>query len=209
MNKKLFTLFLITMMIAIFTSACGAQLQSPIVFPTATRAAAPAAAPMTTDATPEPTAETTTTLVLACGDGRQETIPEGGQIYWSNHRSGNTDVYAVIYDPKQGGSSDHPAYGWWYQPCLPAGPDRIAHEVAMVLNEGSHRFTGPECRVWWNNDGNSPWEQGNLIISRQNVLAMMIEATAGAGTEAWVGIKCVASWASGFSFERLEPMPAP
>lgn len=206
--KQLRNLFYISAFLTFVLSACGAKFQSPVVFPTATRVAAPAAAPMTTDATPEPTAETTTTQVLACGEGRGEmTIPAGGQIFWSNHRNGSIDPYAVVYDPTQGGSADHKAFGWWYQPCLPAGPDRQAHEVAITLQAGRHRFTGPECRAWLNADGNSPWEDGDLIISRQNVISMAIAATAGQGTEAWIAVKCVASWASGFSFERLEPMP--
>lgn len=163
------------------------------------------ATPLPATATPMP--------VLTEGDGSSWTpncsvltAPSGGQIFWSNHRvSGkNNDPYAVVYDPKQGGSADHPALGWYYQPCLPAAPDRKAHEVALVLRPGNYRFTGPECRVWHNWDGNHPWEQGTLLINRQNILSINIPGTRGTNpAESWVAVKCTASAASGFSFEKL------
>lgn len=212
MKHKFYLSIVIAVLSSMIIAGCGLLPGQQPPAPTASaanlRATADAMeAPTTSVPAPAPTAETTTSQVLACGEGREMTVPDGGQIFWSNHRSGNTDLYAVVYDPGQGGSSDHKPYGWWYQPCLPSGPDREDHEVAIVLQAGAHRFTGPECRAWLNEDGNSPWEQGELIISRQNVLSMTIAATAGHGTEAWVAVKCVASWASGFSFERLEPMP--
>lgn len=132
------------------------------------------------------------------------TAPQGGQIFWSNHRVGLKDPYAVVYDPAQGGSADHPALGWYYQPCLPAGPQRITHQVAIVLQPDRYRFTGPECSVWLNTDKNHPWEQGTLLINRQNMLSINISTTSGTSlAESWVAVKCMASWASGFSFEKL------
>lgn len=212
MYKKLFYLMSLITALSMIITGCGLLPGQPA--PTASAAnlratanALDASVPGATTA-PAATAEITAPEVLNCGGDRGEmTVPANGQIFWSNLRNGSVDSYAVVFDPEQGGSSDHKAYGWWYQPCLPSGPERKAHEVAIILQSGKYRFTGPECRVWQNTDGNSPWEQGKLILSRQNVLSMSIAATAGAGTEAWVAIKCVASWASGFSFERLEPMP--
>lgn len=204
--------FVLTMIVLSITlAACGLLPGQPAPTASANQLRATASAmeaPVTTVSTaPAATAETTTSQVLDCGESRQTTVPDGGQIFWSNRRTGNTDVYAVVFDPTQGGSADHKAYGWWYQPCLPSGPERQAHEVAIILQSGKYRYTGPECKAWLNTNGDLPWEQGKLIISRQNVLSMIIDATTGHGTEAWVAIKCVTSWASGFSFERLEPMP--
>jgi hypothetical protein len=140
-------------------------------------------------------------------DCKSLSAPPGGQVYWSNKRNGNTDPYAVVYDPSQGGSADHPALGWWYQPCLPSGPARLAHDVAIVLPPAEYRYTGPECTAYLNSDGKSPWEKGTIIINRQNVQSgLLIKATSGTSpAEAWVGIKCRTSWASGFSFEKLSP----
>lgn len=173
--------------------------------------------PTATPVPPTPTVMATSTRVLAESSGSSSsnwitncsnlTAPSGGgQIFWSNHRvSGkNNDPYAVVYDPSQGGSGDHPALGWYYQPCLPVGPDRNAHEVAIVLQPGNYRFTGPECRVWHNWDGKHPWEQGTLLINQQNLLSINIPATRGTNpAESWVAIKCSTSAASGFSFEKL------
>ncbi|HCM82124.1 TPA: hypothetical protein DIS60_02060 [Patescibacteria group bacterium] len=140
--------------------------------------------------------------VVNCGANL--TPPENGQIFWSNFRQGNKDPYAVVFDPRQGGSPDHPALGWWWQPCLPTGPERKAHDVALILQPGNYRFTGPECRVWLNTDGAKPWEQGLLIIDRQNFLSVEISATLGTNpAESWIGVKCAESWATGFSFEKL------
>lgn len=146
---------------------------------------------------------------LTCSDGRSFQIPENGQIFWSSHRVGSVDNYAVVFDPHQGGSNDHPSFGWWWQPCLPSGPDREAHDVAIVLQAGQYRFTGPECRAWLNEDGKSAWEDGKMIVDHENIVSFNVKATQGHEPEAWVAVKCVKSWASGFSFERLEPLPEP
>lgn len=130
--------------------------------------------------------------------------PPNGQIFWSNLKNGSIDPYAVVYDPAQGGSPNHPALGWWYQPCLPTAQNRVAHDVAITLQPGQYKFTGPECMVWLNIDGKHPWEQGTLLINRQNVLSINILATSGTSpAESWIGVKCATSWASGFSFEKL------
>jgi len=129
------------------------------------------------------------------------TAPKGGQIF---EASVGGHCYDVVYDPLQGGSADHPALGWWHQTQLPAGPSRMTHNVAVTLQApAKYRFTGPECRVWLNTDGNKPWEQGKLIIDRQNMLSIDIPQTIGHKGEAWIAVKCLTSWASGFSFEKL------
>lgn len=109
------------------------------------------------------------------------------------------NAYDVVYDPDQSGAADLPAKGWWYQPNLP-GPHKQAHEVALTLQAGTYRYVGPECVVYHNWDGTHPFDQGKVLINRQNVEDLVVPATSGHGNEAWVFVRCGASDASGFSF---------
>ncbi len=123
-------------------------------------------------------------------------------IVWRNGVANKDTRYDVVFDPAQSGSGDLLAKGWWYQPNLPAPKDREAFEVAIILQPGTYRFLGPQCRAWFNNDGQHPFDQGNLVINKQNVENFNAAATAGHGTESWVFIRCDAGEASGFSFAR-------
>lgn len=132
-------------------------------------------------------------------DGREVLVPINGQVFPFNVGGINDPNYYVVYDPSQSGAADLPPKGWWYQPCLP-GPHRDAHEGAIILQAGTYRYVGPECTVWHNWDGNHPFDQGRILVNRQNVEFLRVPSTAGHGTEAWVFVRCQKSDASGFSF---------
>jgi hypothetical protein len=124
---------------------------------------------------------------------------------WRKGTAMHDPRYDVLFDPFQGGSSDHPPYGWYWQPNLPPPPEREAHEVAIILRAPArYRFIGPECQVFWNWDGNHPFQNGRLIVDRQNGEVYITPTT---GNEAWIFVRCSASWAGGFSFEALQQLP--
>jgi len=142
----------------------------------------------------------------------QQVVPTGNKVVfpatvWRNNVPVKDTRYDVTYDPAQGGANDHPAYGWYYQPQLPSAATREAHEVALTLRgPASYRFTGPECQVFQNYDGQHPFDQGKLLIDRQNVLGG-INLSPNNGNEVWLFVKCNAGAASGFSFEALQKLP--
>ena len=207
MKKYLFPLFLVSMLAL---AACatnpvlpGAQatytpLPTQTAYPTQAALVNPTAVvqPTPTSVVVAPTnAPAPSSQVLTCSDGRQVSIPLNGQLF----KATGGDDYSVVYDPSQSGAADLPAKGWWWQPCLP-GPNRQAHEAAIILQQGNYRFIGPECQAWLNTDGNHPFEQGQLLVDRANNPNLAVPATTGYAPEAWVFVRCRASDASGFSF---------
>jgi len=126
---------------------------------------------------------------------------------WRSGKPEHDPRYDVFYDPSQGGSSDHPAYGWYYQKDLPSSSSREPHEVAIILQApAKYRFTGPECQVWGNFDANHPFDQGELLLDRENK-EIFVQPTEGKEHEAWIFIRCGGGAASGFSFEALQQLP--
>lgn len=124
---------------------------------------------------------------------------------WRNDVANKDSRYDIVFDPNQGGSPDHPAYGWYRQPALPSPENREAHEVALILRgPARYRFTGPECQVYWNYDNNHPFNTGRLIINASNGEYTIQPTT---GNEAYIFVVCNAGWSSGFSFEALEQLP--
>lgn len=148
---------------------------------------------------------TSAPVSLTCPGGWNVEVPENGQLFpatvWVNNVAQSSDAYSVVYDPDQSGSMDLPAKGWWYQACLP-GENRQAHEVALTVVPGEYRFIGPECRVYLNQDGNHPFDQGQLLVNRQNIQRLTIPATTGAENESWLFVRCNGGDASGFSFAK-------
>lgn len=174
------------------TNAPTAIAAAPVVQPTATLVAP--------TATSVPTVQPTVAAarIVTC-DAKSVPVPINGQVFEATVAGTKNHCYDMVYDPSQSGAADLPAKGWWYQPLLP-GPSREAHEVAITLQQGTYRFVGPECTVWLNYDGNHPFDQGKLLVERQNIDKLVVDATQNHGTESWIFARCKASDASGFSF---------
>lgn len=150
---------------------------------------------------------TTSAPVTFTCDGNTIRVPENGQLFeatvWRNGNPVNDPCYNVVYDPIQSGVSYLEGRGWWYQPLLP-GPEREYHEVSIVLQTGSYKFVGPECKVWVaGNTTTQTGRNGTLLVDRRNVETLTVPATAGAPAgESWVFVECRESEASGFSFAK-------
>lgn len=139
-----------------------------------------------------------------CGSWEAQTYPA---TVWRSDVAHKDSRYDVKFDPCQGGSADHPALGWYYQPNLPSPASREAHEVAITMRgPATYRYTGPECSVYWNWDGNHPFDSGRLLIDRENKLDG-IQLQPNSGAEIWLFVRCNEGAASGFSFEALTPLP--
>lgn len=157
---------------------------------------------VTKEVTPIPVSQTLSetcafTLSVKC-------FPVGSRMFhsnlWVKGSPDESDLYVVVYDPTQ---------SWWYQVLLPKATERISFEVALTLIPGVYEYVGPEAQVWWNFDGEHPFDKGTLIVDRQNFVdknLLTINATSGTG-ESWVFVRCRASQAGGFSFRYLGPLP--
>lgn len=147
------------------------------------------------------TSSSTQPITLTCPDNRQIEVPADGQLFpatvWVNDQPIVSADFSWVYDPGQSGHPDLTANGWTYQPCLPSPDKRVFHEASLTLEPGIYRFTGPECRVWWN-DGDSPGREGRLLLDKENRLEVEVPETANG--ESWVFIECDESWAGGASF---------
>lgn len=91
--------------------------------------------------------------------------------------------------------------GWLHQPSLPAGPQRIAHEVSFTIVPGNYVFNGVECSLYL--DEARAGDGGELVAERGNGLKFSV--TTADGGEAWGRVACRHSEASGFSIEFRGP----
>lgn len=203
MNKKLFLSIVAIFLIASIL-ACSAGPVTVDFNPTAPAVSAPTVAPQATVGASNAYATPAPTVAPATSTSQKVTFPS---TVWRKNVAEHDSHYDVTFDESQGGSNDHPAFGWYFQKDLP-GSNREAHEVAIILRApASFKFTGPECTVYWNWDNAHPFDKGKVLVTRQNTI-VKIEPTQGAkSNESNIFVRCNASQASGFSFEALEKLP--
>jgi hypothetical protein len=86
--------------------------------------------------------------------------------------------------------------GRLYQPSIPAGSQRKAHNVAIKIMPGRYTFNGIECAFYLDTARNGQGSQNPLVASYGNDIPITVNTVD--GLEAWGLVECRGGQSSGF-----------